>query len=98
VAQLSVYLRSSVQHGAQVWNNPCRLTIQVIRASLEWSSHVQIESEEAPAMKVALTGATGFIGSHVLTDLDKHGHEVMALVRSGLLTLFFAFVGLAAEH
>jgi nucleoside-diphosphate-sugar epimerase len=33
-------------------------------------------------MKVALTGATGFIGSHVLTDLDKHGHEVMALVRN----------------
>src|SRR4029453_13920690 len=32
-------------------------------------------------MKVALTGATGFIGSHVLTDLYKHGHEVTALVR-----------------
>jgi nucleoside-diphosphate-sugar epimerase len=32
-------------------------------------------------MKVALTGATGFIGSHVLADLHKHGHEVTALVR-----------------
>ena len=32
-------------------------------------------------MKVALTGATGFIGSHVLTELRKHGHEVMAFVR-----------------
>ncbi len=32
-------------------------------------------------MKVVLTGATGFIGSHVLTDLHKHGHEVTALVR-----------------
>lgn len=32
-------------------------------------------------MKVALTGATGFIGSHVLTELREHGHEVMALVR-----------------
>jgi nucleoside-diphosphate-sugar epimerase len=32
-------------------------------------------------MKVALTGATGFIGSHVLTDLRDHGHEVTALVR-----------------
>jgi nucleoside-diphosphate-sugar epimerase len=32
-------------------------------------------------MKVALTGATGFVGSHVLTDLSKHGHEVTALVR-----------------
>jgi nucleoside-diphosphate-sugar epimerase len=32
-------------------------------------------------MKVALTGATGFIGSHVLTELQGHGHEVTALVR-----------------
>jgi nucleoside-diphosphate-sugar epimerase len=32
-------------------------------------------------MKVALTGATGFIGSHLLTELLEHGHEVTALVR-----------------
>ena len=32
-------------------------------------------------MKVALTGATGFIGSHVLPELQAHGHEVTALVR-----------------
>ena len=32
-------------------------------------------------MKVVLTGATGFIGSHILTDLVKHGHEVTAVVR-----------------
>src|SRR5258705_117315 len=32
-------------------------------------------------MEVALTGATGFIGSHVLTELQDHGHEVTALVR-----------------
>ena len=32
-------------------------------------------------MKVALTGATGFIGSHITAELLKHGHEVMALVR-----------------
>jgi nucleoside-diphosphate-sugar epimerase len=32
-------------------------------------------------MKVTLTGATGFIGSHILTELQQHGHEVTALVR-----------------
>ena len=35
-------------------------------------------------MKVVLTGATGFIGSHVLADLYKHGHEVIAPVRNDL--------------
>jgi nucleoside-diphosphate-sugar epimerase len=33
-------------------------------------------------MNVVLTGATGFIGSHVLTELVAHGHDVTALVRN----------------
>jgi len=32
-------------------------------------------------MKVVLTGATGYIGSHILIELLEHGHEVTALVR-----------------
>jgi nucleoside-diphosphate-sugar epimerase len=32
-------------------------------------------------MKVVLTGAIGFIGSHILAELLGHGHEVTALVR-----------------
>jgi nucleoside-diphosphate-sugar epimerase len=35
-------------------------------------------------MNVVLTGATGFIGSHVLAELDKHGYEVTALVRDDI--------------
>jgi nucleoside-diphosphate-sugar epimerase len=33
-------------------------------------------------MQVALTGGAGFIGSHVLTELLEHGHEVTALVQN----------------
>jgi nucleoside-diphosphate-sugar epimerase len=33
-------------------------------------------------MKVAITGATGYVGSHVLTELQTHGHDVVALVRN----------------
>jgi nucleoside-diphosphate-sugar epimerase len=32
-------------------------------------------------MNVTLTGAAGFIGSHILTDLQGNGHKVTALVR-----------------
>jgi nucleoside-diphosphate-sugar epimerase len=32
-------------------------------------------------MRIALTGATGFIGSHILAELRANGHEVTALVR-----------------
>jgi nucleoside-diphosphate-sugar epimerase len=44
-------------------------------------------------MKVALTGATGFVGSHVLTALQKSGHEVMALVRNDAQAKTVAAVG-----
>jgi UDP-glucose 4-epimerase len=33
-------------------------------------------------MKVFLTGGTGFIGSHVATELVKHGHRVTILARN----------------
>lgn len=33
-------------------------------------------------MNVALTGAAGFVGSHVLSEMRDHGHQVTALVRN----------------
>ena len=33
-------------------------------------------------MNIALTGGNGYVGSHVLTDLVSHGHEVTVLVRN----------------
>src|SRR4051794_17452964 len=47
-------------------------------------------------MNVALTGATGFIGSHILTELLEHGHEVMALVRDDDQVERVAALGAAA--
>jgi nucleoside-diphosphate-sugar epimerase len=44
-------------------------------------------------MKVALTGATGFIASHVLTELRRHGHEVTALVRDNAQADIIAALG-----
>jgi nucleoside-diphosphate-sugar epimerase len=32
-------------------------------------------------MKVLVTGATGFIGSHILSELQEHGHDATAPVR-----------------
>jgi|1185.fasta_scaffold1913173_1 nucleoside-diphosphate-sugar epimerase len=32
-------------------------------------------------MKVTLTGATGFVGSHIRNELESRGHDVTALVR-----------------
>lgn len=32
-------------------------------------------------MKVAVTGASGFIGRHVLTNLLEHGVEIVAVTR-----------------
>jgi len=33
-------------------------------------------------MRVLITGSTGFIGKHVLSILEKNGHDILALMRS----------------
>jgi nucleoside-diphosphate-sugar epimerase len=47
-------------------------------------------------MKIALTGATGFVGSHVLTELRDHGHEVTAFVRDDAGNLIM--LGTGRQH
>jgi nucleoside-diphosphate-sugar epimerase len=47
-------------------------------------------------MKVVLTGATGFIGSHILAELQSHGHEVTALVRDDAEAVSVAATGATA--
>jgi len=37
-------------------------------------------------MKIAMTGASGFIGQHVLTELLEHGVEIVAVTRGDTLT------------
>jgi nucleoside-diphosphate-sugar epimerase len=44
-------------------------------------------------MNVTLTGSTGFIGSHILTELRQHGHEVTALVRDDAQAASVATIG-----
>ena len=34
-------------------------------------------------MRVAIFGATGFVGSHLVTALTDNGHQVIAMVRPG---------------
>jgi nucleoside-diphosphate-sugar epimerase len=48
-------------------------------------------------MKVTLTGSTGFVGSHILTELQEHGHEVTALVRDNAQAERVAAIGAIPE-
>ena len=48
-------------------------------------------------MRVALTGSTGYVGSHILRDLLDHGHEVIALVRDGAQSDVVTAQGAKAE-
>ncbi|MCA9603847.1 MAG: NAD(P)-dependent oxidoreductase, partial [Myxococcales bacterium] len=45
------------------------------------------------SMKVALTGATGFLGSHLAEQLTREGHKVRAIVRGTSNTKFLNELG-----
>jgi nucleoside-diphosphate-sugar epimerase len=40
-----------------------------------------VSAEEKNAMKVLVTGGSGFLGSHIVEQLSREGHDVRALVR-----------------
>ena len=37
-----------------------------------------------PALRIAITGASGFVGNAAAQDLARAGHEVVRLVREGM--------------
>lgn len=49
-------------------------------------------------MRIFLTGASGFIGSHVIPELLSAGHEVLGLVRSEAGAKAVAALGAEARH
>ena len=48
-------------------------------------------------MKIALIGATGFVGSAVLTELLSRGHSVTALAREGVRRIDVLCPGFPAD-
>ena len=36
---------------------------------------------DCPVMKALVTGGTGFVGSHLVEELVKHGYEIRILTR-----------------
>jgi nucleoside-diphosphate-sugar epimerase len=44
-------------------------------------------------VKVLVTGASGFLGGHLVEELVKRGHQVVALVRESSDTLFLDYLG-----
>src|SRR5579884_1400641 len=61
------------------WNSAPRL----ITLPINGIAAVSTNSREGRTMKIFLTGATGFIGGHVLDALCRQGHTVTCLVRRG---------------
>src|SRR5579883_3226491 len=51
-----------------------------------------------PAMKYFLTGATGFVGSHVAQLLIADGHQVVAVVRDPAKARDLAHLGVALHQ
>jgi nucleoside-diphosphate-sugar epimerase len=49
-------------------------------------------------MRIFVTGATGFIGAHVVADLLAHGHQVLGMTRSARGAAALAAAGAEVHH
>jgi nucleoside-diphosphate-sugar epimerase len=59
-----------------------RESVQRTEAAATRTANEMSVREGVRPMRMALTGSTGFIGSHVLKELLERGHDVLALVRN----------------
>ena len=71
--------RVEIQKLLPGWNSAMGGSISDIRSLL----HVKVVAKAGHEHRVFITGATGYIGSHLIPLLIERGHRVRALVRPG---------------
>jgi len=62
------------------------------------NNHKDVKSKRGINMRSLVTGATGFVGSHIAERLIKEGDEVVALVRKTSNTAFLSSIGVKLTY